>query len=693
MEITNSNILQRMQSKVVSKPMFDFDTLAARPLLSLLDYSDLDRLYNIASSVRYSGDIHKKLNAIRDVMHNRGFRKLGQGTNRIVYSYFEDPSIVLKIATDKVGMKDNPAEFINQNYLKPFVTKVFEVTPDGVVGEFERVQPITSREEFLSCSDHIFEILNLITEKYIMADVGARYFMNWGIAQRTDTSNMGGPVLLDFSYLYEPDGGKLMCCAPNPNEPLGICGGWIDYDQGFNELKCLKCGCIYKAKELAKDEENNKIIRKGRKSKMKVKVNYKGNVNAKEINLDGQLGNNGAFKTPTNIVRGKVATEPIGKLRIATPVLGKKVVKESLTVTEDKIEKVEEPKVEEAKTIADPATALDTIEKLENEIHKPQPSRQENKPETDTKKSIKVKITNQDGTVTEKAVKTHSDESNEHKGGIKLNRHYKNNYGENMPRRSQVQLTAITFEQLKELDFKYSSTDLEFHKMFFRAEHTHSNPSVMVDFDSIPKDKLELILGVDFAEIDSVKDELEKTKSDLTEAEEALITVRKINNDYKANIDELQVQNSELSTAVAEKDAEIKRLNNIIKDYEGMLTKKSDTEIVDDNKSDVVSASEYDTDDLTFVTASLCSIDVIAKINGCERPENVPSKNIIVIDTEDGYVTDQYGKTICISYLNNIPMDDLWVNKVKLDTISFGTYDDVNEEDQEAVETTATEEE
>lgn len=181
MELINSDILRRMQSRIVSKDMFDFDTLGARPLLSMLDYSDLDKLYNIASSVRYSGNISKKLNAIRDIMHNKGFRKLGQGTNRIVYSYFEDPSIVLKIATDKVGMRDNPAEFINQNYLKPFVTKVFEVTPDGVVGEFERVQAITSREEFVSCSDHVYEILDIITKKYIMADVGSHQFFNWGI--------------------------------------------------------------------------------------------------------------------------------------------------------------------------------------------------------------------------------------------------------------------------------------------------------------------------------------------------------------------------------------------------------------------------------------------------------------------------------------------------------------------------------
>ena len=60
MEIINSDILQTLQSKVVSKEEFDFDKLAARPILSMLDYSDIDKLYNIASSIRYSGDIQKK---------------------------------------------------------------------------------------------------------------------------------------------------------------------------------------------------------------------------------------------------------------------------------------------------------------------------------------------------------------------------------------------------------------------------------------------------------------------------------------------------------------------------------------------------------------------------------------------------------------------------------------------------------
>lgn len=682
MNLTDSDILRRMQSRIVSKDQFNFDTMSARPLLSMLDYSDLDKLYNIASSVRYSGNIVKKLNAIRDVMHNKGFHKIGQGTNRIVYGYFEDPSIVVKVATDKVGMKDNPAEFINQNYLKPFVTKVFEVSPDGVVGEFERVEPITSREEFLSCTSEVYDMLNIITKKYIMADVGNRFFMNYGI--RSNENYRFGPVLLDFSYIYVPDANKLMCCSPRPEEPLGICGGWIDYDQGFNELVCLKCGSIYRAKELAKDMEENKIIRKGRKTKMKVAVNYKGNTGVKEINLDGQMGS-GAFKQATAIVRPSISVEPVGKLRVATPIVAKEKVVEKVSVKEEKVEVVEEIKetpvvVEEKKneTIVVEVPVVKVEEPSKNNTAIVEEAAKQISTPVSSKKGMKVKVTNQNGTTIEKAVDKHVEESQKNSGVKVKDRHYKNNYGSDMPRRSQIQLTAITFEQLKELDFKYSSTDLEFRKMFFKAEHEKSNPSVMVDFDSIPKEKLELILGADFSEIDELKKELEKTKSDLNTTEEALINLRKIGSDNSETVNKLQQQIAVLESKLNEKEEENKKLHNTIKDYEGMLKAQ------EEKSADVPEGTEYDTDNLAFVSGTLASVDLISQFAECEVPKSVPSKNVIAIETEDGYVKDQSGKIICIGWMNNVPLNEVWMNGVEIDSVSFGTYDDIEEPVEES---------
>ena len=41
-------------------------------------------------------------------------------------------------------------EYQNQFLIKPFCTKVFEVSPCGTVGIAERVEPITSKAEFIS---------------------------------------------------------------------------------------------------------------------------------------------------------------------------------------------------------------------------------------------------------------------------------------------------------------------------------------------------------------------------------------------------------------------------------------------------------------------------------------------------------------------------------------------------------------
>ena len=655
-----------MQSRVVSKVVFDFDRLTARPLLSMLDYSDLDKLYNIASSVRYSGDIQKKLNAIRDVMHNKGFRKLSQGTNRIVYSYFEDPSIVIKIATDKVGMRDNPREFINQEKLKPFVTKVFEVTPDGVVGEVERVQPITSREEFLSCSDEVFELLNLLTSKYVLADIGSKYFMNFGIRQGM------GVVLLDYPYCYEVDGKKLVCSAPNFNEPSGICGGWIDYDKGFNELVCTKCGVRYKAVEIAKGIEENKIIRKGRKTRMKVAVNCKGTNQVKEISLDGQMVSD-AFKTPTPIVRPTTHVENVGKLKVA-PVVKKKEVKEVAVTTEEvklvekPVEKVEEP-VEAEKKVESPVA-----EKVVD---------QKPKKAEDKKAGLKVKITTQDGKTVESSVDHSSTEDDSKKSNMKVNnnpvnRHYKSNHGSDLPRRSQIQLTAITFEQLKELDFKYRSIDLEYHKMFFEAKHEKSNPSVSIDYDSIPKDKLMLLAGVgeDNTNVEALKDELEKTKLDLNKTEEALANLRKATNNSTETIQNLQQANvileqtnKEFSEALTARDNEIaelkKKIEMILSDRDKEASVKEEETETEESTAveDTTERDDIDSGDFSFIYGTWQYIDDVCDYHGLRKPENIDFDTIVTFSTNGDpngdLLRDQDGKAICMAWINGMSMDGI----------------------------------
>lgn len=251
--MARADMLSILYSKEKSPLEFNFDSLYVPSMYNYILPQDIYGLYNIASSTRYASNIELKYKAIDDIMKSRGFKKFHSGTNRVVYSYLEDSRFLFKIALDKVGLGDNPAEYRNQFLLKPFVTKTFEISPCGTVGVAERVQPITSREEFKSIASDVFELLNnFIIGKYVVDDIGSKYFMNYGI-------RLGqGPVILDYTYVYELDGNKLYC--NKFLKSLGhICNGIIDYDAGFNSLVCTKCGKKYFAHEL-KQNIDNKII-------------------------------------------------------------------------------------------------------------------------------------------------------------------------------------------------------------------------------------------------------------------------------------------------------------------------------------------------------------------------------------------------------------------------------------------------
>ena len=277
MELSRQALIDKIQSKVTSIEDFNYDKLVAPPLYMLLSQQDIDALYNIATSIRYSGNPKLKYEAIDKIMKPRGFVKLSAGTNRIVYRHLESNDFVVKVAADDIGIHDNPKEFENQFIFKPFVTKVFEVSPCGTVGVFEKVNPITSREEFLSVADDIYEVINSwFIGKYILADIGTKFFMNWGIrtySTGTAGSVAFGPVLLDFPYVYELDGNKMFCSAiDHNNTETGRCGGVIDYDDGFNFLYCTKCGVKYRVKELSKKIKNNEIVINRRRENKKMKI-------------------------------------------------------------------------------------------------------------------------------------------------------------------------------------------------------------------------------------------------------------------------------------------------------------------------------------------------------------------------------------------------------------------------------------
>lgn len=259
-----------------------FDTLQAPPLYSILTDYDIAEIRKIVTSVRLAGNVHRRLFGINEILAKRGLVKLAGGTNRVVYSHPMYPNIVIKIALDRVGMKDNPSEYYVQNLLKPFCTKIFEITEDGLIAVAEKVERVRNIKEYTEMSDDIYSLyLYFVKEKgLVMEDIGVKFFMNWG------NRPMFGPVILDFPYCYEIDPKKLHC--KNVDEYGRICNGEIDYDDCFNFLVCKRCGKIHMALEISKGrfEEaiaDSKLMRNLGGLKMEIKIT-RGNTVEKTVN-------------------------------------------------------------------------------------------------------------------------------------------------------------------------------------------------------------------------------------------------------------------------------------------------------------------------------------------------------------------------------------------------------------------------
>ena len=242
---------------------FDFDKLTnGVPMASVLSQTDLGDMHYIATSAKYSGRARKKFQYIDAIMNRRGFRRKFAGTNRLIYDFLDVPTFVAKVGFDRAGASDAPREYKNQHYIKPFCNKIFEVDYTGNTCFVEKVNPITSVYEFQSVADDIFNmLLTNIIGKYILDDIGTEKYMNYGIRHLSNGCTFG-PVLIDFPYLYKLDGNKLICKRPvvGRDGRLYECGGDIDYDAGFNNIKCCKCGKLYSAMDLAQDDTNVLVV-------------------------------------------------------------------------------------------------------------------------------------------------------------------------------------------------------------------------------------------------------------------------------------------------------------------------------------------------------------------------------------------------------------------------------------------------
>ena len=243
----NSDIASLYFRRRLEEGGFDWEHFTHAPISSYISLPEIQYFDYIATSAKLAGKSKRyKIDMMSEVLRPKGFIYMAAGTNRVVFRNDYDQSFLLKIGFDSTGINDSLREFHNQEVLKPFVPKVFDVSARGTIGLVERVHPILNRAEFTSVAGQIFDILNKkILGKYVLEDIGTDFFKNWGLRDGF------GPVLLDYPYVYEIDGSKLVCNKPLPDGTL--CKGLIDYDEGFNTLVCERCGRRHTAKSLAKN--------------------------------------------------------------------------------------------------------------------------------------------------------------------------------------------------------------------------------------------------------------------------------------------------------------------------------------------------------------------------------------------------------------------------------------------------------
>ena len=252
----------------VTTPLVDaFDNMMGPMVCNFFSEEEIKVIHKIITHTK-DRTFKKKFQKLDAIIKPKGFKRSGCGTNRVLYEPLDkNATFCIKIALDRVARKNNPDELVNQKYLKPFVAKCYDVSDDGNIGIFERVIPIENLNQFWDLREDIFNIMERLVGRFIIDDFGSNTFKNWGFRKGF------GPVLLDYADMYILDP-KILYCTNHPDHLHGqMCGGEIDYDDGFNKIICTSCGAHYMASDFKHGRQ--KISVYGRKRKIDMALNIK----------------------------------------------------------------------------------------------------------------------------------------------------------------------------------------------------------------------------------------------------------------------------------------------------------------------------------------------------------------------------------------------------------------------------------
>ena len=215
----------------------------------LLKYFSKDLYIEILRITMISdADNNEKGFLIKDLLrkNNVPFSPLGSGTNRMAVLI---DGYAVKIALDKDGQIDNRREMLYTKQLQPYVIKVYECVPSGLLMVCEFVE-IFTMEEFRNHQEEMRNILSVISEEFLIGDAGitTKNYGNWGLR------NDGTICILDFAYIYNVKYNVFNCSSCSDEV-------FLKYDKNYVNLICPVCGRKYSFGDIRrritrKDQEN-----------------------------------------------------------------------------------------------------------------------------------------------------------------------------------------------------------------------------------------------------------------------------------------------------------------------------------------------------------------------------------------------------------------------------------------------------
>ena len=184
-------------------------------------------LYNITSDYTIS-DCNEKADMIAAVMEPLGFVEIGCGTNRIA---FRKHNYVYKVALDKRGFIDNISEYKRSIEFPQYFSKVYETNREILICEYCE---LISEQYFIANRNQVETILSILSNYYVMDDVGltTKNFCNWGL--RTTTAGEEVLVIIDSAYFYPIRNIEMITCQ---------CGGRIVPSNDFTYYRCKNSAC------------------------------------------------------------------------------------------------------------------------------------------------------------------------------------------------------------------------------------------------------------------------------------------------------------------------------------------------------------------------------------------------------------------------------------------------------------------